>query len=129
MENSNSLSIQLLLGLGVGSILMAYVINRSLPTRQRQHGPKGWPILGNLLEMPEARPWATFKRWGAEYGNFLLKWYRELPHPFEGSPFFLLSILGRKILVLNSRRSLDDLLNEKNYIYSGRPPLVVMSKW
>lgn len=31
-------------------------------------GPKGWPIIGNLLQVPKDFSWLTFSQWGEEYG-------------------------------------------------------------
>ena len=32
-------------------------------------GPKGWPIIGNLLDMPKAQQWFTFSEWKKIYGG------------------------------------------------------------
>ena len=31
-------------------------------------GPKGWPVIGNLLDVPLEEPWKTFSEWGSRYG-------------------------------------------------------------
>jgi len=31
-------------------------------------GPKGLPLLGNLLDMPSEQEWLTFSRWGEVWG-------------------------------------------------------------
>jgi hypothetical protein len=32
-------------------------------------GPKGLPILGNLLDMPSHSMWETYSNWGKKYGT------------------------------------------------------------
>lgn len=32
-------------------------------------GPKGLPILGNILDMPKRHEWLTYTKWGREYGT------------------------------------------------------------
>lgn len=32
-------------------------------------GPKPLPIIGNLLDMPQSKPWETLTAWGREYGT------------------------------------------------------------
>jgi hypothetical protein len=31
-------------------------------------GPKGLPIIGNLLDMPRSEEWLTFRKWSKEFG-------------------------------------------------------------
>lgn len=33
-------------------------------------GPKPLPVLGNLLDVPQATPWITYTRWGQQYGEY-----------------------------------------------------------
>lgn len=32
-------------------------------------GPKGLPIIGNVLDMPSEKDWLTFAHWGDIYGT------------------------------------------------------------
>jgi hypothetical protein len=32
-------------------------------------GPKGLPLIGNVLNMPKSHAWKTFAQWGDIYGN------------------------------------------------------------
>ena len=38
-------------------------------------GPKGLPIIGNLLEMPTDKPWLVYNEWSKTYGEFILQLY------------------------------------------------------
>lgn len=35
-------------------------------------GPRGYPLIGNLLTMPSVTPWKTFREWQNLHGTFLL---------------------------------------------------------
>ena len=32
-------------------------------------GPRGWPIIGNALNLPSSKYWLTYDRWAKVYGN------------------------------------------------------------
>lgn len=32
-------------------------------------GPKGYPIIGSLLDFPTAKPWLVYDKWFKIYGN------------------------------------------------------------
>jgi len=34
-------------------------------------GPKGYPVIGSLLEAPTEKPWLTYAEWGRTYGERL----------------------------------------------------------
>lgn len=31
--------------------------------------PSGWPLVGNITDMPDVKPWLTFAKWGKKYGD------------------------------------------------------------
>jgi hypothetical protein len=33
-------------------------------------GPKGLPIIGNLLDIPQEKPWLVYNEWADRYGRF-----------------------------------------------------------
>ncbi|KAG2135247.1 cytochrome P450 [Suillus clintonianus] len=69
-------------------------------------GPRGWPLLGNILDMPHIKPWLTFAEWGKKYGD--------VSH---------IEVLGRHIIVLNSVKTAMEMLDKKSTLYSDRPVL------
>lgn len=42
-------------------------------------GPKGLPIVGNVLDMPGAHEWETARQWGEKYGKHAFR--SENSHP------------------------------------------------
>ena len=71
-------------------------------------GPKGWPVIGNLLDMPPDYPWVAFSALGKKYG-----------------PLTYLNVVGSPILIVNSHRVALDLLEKRGQMYQGRPRSVM----
>ncbi|KAF9569422.1 cytochrome P450 [Agrocybe pediades] len=69
-------------------------------------GPKGLPLIGNVLDMPSEKEWLTFARWGEIYGDISS-----------------VTVLGQTLIIVNSARVAMDMLNKKSAIYSDRPVL------
>ncbi|KAK7682349.1 hypothetical protein QCA50_014554 [Cerrena zonata] len=70
-------------------------------------GPKGLPLIGNILDMPRSYEWLTFSKWANRWGNIVY-----------------LRTLGQSIVVLNSYDDAVDMLEKRSSIYSDRPALV-----
>ncbi|XP_061190692.1 steroid 17-alpha-hydroxylase/17,20 lyase-like [Saccostrea echinata] len=73
-------------------------------------GPKGWPVLGVLLELDLNRLYITFDKWGTLYGDV-----------------FQFMCLGRKFVCVNSSDIIRDiLLHEPTATHmAGRPEIFV----
>ncbi|OCH90935.1 cytochrome P450 [Obba rivulosa] len=71
-------------------------------------GPRGLPIIGNLLDMPTHYQWKTFARWSEEYGDLIS-----------------VKVLGQTYILLNSLEHVIELFERRGAIYSDRPTLTV----
>ncbi|KAJ8690937.1 hypothetical protein PTI98_010555 [Pleurotus ostreatus] len=68
-------------------------------------GPRGYPIIGNLLDMPSEHQWVKYHEWSKKYNSDII----------------YLNVLGSPIVVLNSYKAANDLLGVRSALYSDRP--------
>ncbi|KAF9047143.1 cytochrome P450 [Hymenopellis radicata] len=71
-------------------------------------GPKGLPLIGNLLDFDPKHPWEKFAEWHEAYG-----------------PIVRISLLGHNIVILNTVEAATELLEKRSLIYSDRPQAIV----
>ena len=55
---------------GIGLYLVKQVLIKKNPAPYPP-GPTGWPLVGNVSDMPLVKPWLTFTEWGKKYGECL----------------------------------------------------------
>ncbi|KAG1727505.1 cytochrome P450 [Suillus lakei] len=94
---------------GVGVYLVKQVLNKN--PAAYPPGPRGWPLVGNIQDVPQIKPWLTFAEWGKKYGD--------ISH---------VEIVGQHIIILNSVKSAMDMLDKKGTVYSDRPVLPMGSE-
>ncbi|PCH41344.1 cytochrome P450 [Wolfiporia cocos MD-104 SS10] len=74
-------------------------------------GPEGWPLIGNVLDMPTSYEWQTFSAWSEKWGDIIC-----------------VTIFGQPMVILNSPQHAFEILDKKGAIYSDRPVLTMASK-
>ncbi|KAJ8090245.1 hypothetical protein PM082_018841 [Marasmius tenuissimus] len=121
---------------------LAYYISRwLLPSGSYKNlplppGPRGLPIVGNLLDIPTSFLAQNLEKMGKELGEL------SFPDPFisasltslgvfsfsgtQGSDILYLNAAGTKLVVLNSHQACWDLLEKRSGIYSSRPRLPML---
>ncbi|KAF2632514.1 cytochrome P450 [Macroventuria anomochaeta] len=67
-------------------------------------GPKGYPIIGSIPDVPEKNGFIKFSDWGKEYG-----------------PIYQTNLAGSNHVWISSEKIAHDLLSKKAAIYSDRP--------
>ncbi|KAH8806686.1 cytochrome P450 [Flagelloscypha sp. PMI_526] len=72
-------------------------------------GPRGLPLVGNLLDIPLNKDfWITFREWSQRWGNVV--------H---------MSIFGQHFIILNSMENIKDTLEKRGKVYSARPSVAM----
>jgi hypothetical protein len=87
-------------------------------------GPRRLPIVGNLFSMPSREEWVTYGKWSKDCGmrqpvhsHRILRCFTQ---PYPGSDVIHIDILGSHIVILNSIKSANELLEKRSSIYSDR---------
>ncbi|KAA1465965.1 cytochrome P450 [Dentipellis sp. KUC8613] len=96
------------------AVLGIYLIKRLLSRRASAPyppGPKGLPLIGNVLDMPTSQEWKVFTQWGEKYGGIIY-----------------LNLLGQPMILLNSLQATMEMLDKKSSIYSDRPSFEMGSR-
>ncbi|KAG0700269.1 cytochrome P450 [Suillus ampliporus] len=86
--------------------LVVHQVRRKSPSNLSfPPGPKGLPLLGNLLDFKGSQPWVNFTQWASTRGDVIY-----------------CKLFGRQIVVLQSQEVAKALLEHRSSIYSDRPP-------
>ncbi|KAF8215387.1 cytochrome P450 [Mycena galopus ATCC 62051] len=88
--------------LGVCVISLYYIRAKKAP--QLPPGPPGLPFIGNIFDVPNQQHWLKF----AELGDF---W----------GDIFSLNVLGKTMIIVNSVKVAEDLLDVRGANFSDRP--------
>ncbi|KAG6845597.1 hypothetical protein H0H87_006650 [Tephrocybe sp. NHM501043] len=87
-----------------GAFILGKLARRGARQAPLPPGPKGYPLIGNVLDMPSKQEWVTFSQWGERYGHIAS-----------------ITLLGQPIIILNSAKTAREILDKKSHIYSDRP--------
>ncbi|KAJ7499265.1 cytochrome P450 [Mycena latifolia] len=101
--------VTLLLALDICAVAcVLLLLKRLLSLRQQVQslppGPKGLPLVGNVLDMPSEKEWITFSKWADKWGDICS-----------------VNILGQPLIIIGSAKVAIDLLDKRSAIYSDRP--------
>lgn len=111
-------------------VVVGRVARRKVTIGALPPGPKGWPLIGNLLEVPSTEPWKVYAEWGEKWGESLLVSF-ELTLCSWGFPVGLpggimsVDVLSQRMIVVNSVDIAVDLLDGRSSNYSDRPILTM----
>ncbi|KAH6891595.1 cytochrome P450 [Coprinopsis sp. MPI-PUGE-AT-0042] len=95
------------------TLILLRVALRRIQAAPLPPGPRGYPLIGNALDIPSEHPWETYRDWSKKYGDVIY---------FEA--------LGNKFLVLNSMDAINTLLVQRSANYSDRiqSPVIRLSR-
>ncbi len=85
-------------------------------------GPKSFPVVGNLFSMPSREEWVTYRKWSEELGVTCARRLHLVPAkwPSSGSDIIHADVMGSHIVILNSMKAANELLEKRSSIYSDR---------
>ena len=90
-------------------------------------GPKGRPVIGNALDMPETEPWEAARKWGEIYGmDFSESYLHRWMNLALLGPVVHLDIFGTSFVFLNTYEAAVDLFEKRGAKYSSRPRITMM---
>ncbi|KAJ3762520.1 cytochrome P450 [Lentinula raphanica] len=97
------------LGIAAAFILIFWIARRVQTNKQLPPGPRGLPILGNILQLTSTpQLWLLFDKMKAQYG-----------------PIMSLTLAGQNIVVLNTKAAALELMERRSANYSDRPASIV----
>lgn len=73
--------------------------------------PKSYPLIGNILVLPERNEHITYRQWSKEFKSDVL----------------LIKVPGQSLIIINSAKAASDIFEKRSRRYLGRPhiPLVM----
>ncbi|KAF7375496.1 putative monooxygenase [Mycena sanguinolenta] len=92
----------------VGAVVSVVLWNLSPRKSNVAPGPRRWPLIGSVLEVPQAYQWVTFSKWAKTYGSIVY-----------------VDAWGQSLFIINSAKVAVDLLDKRSSIYSDRPSLTM----
>ena len=118
--------------ISLASVVLGFAALIPLTRRRRSDlppGPKGYPIIGNLFDVPPTHVWEKFGEFGKQYGalpvfgrHTLCNLVRTYTHTFTRTgEVTYLNILGQETIILNSYKAAVDMFDKKSSTYSNRP--------
>ena len=113
------------------SILLSFIIaSRAIHGYWRRRGlpyppgPSGWPIIGNLLDIPSTSTWLAYTEFSKKYGMvycLLYQFFFLRPGDMVTGHIVYYRVLGKDIIVLSTIKAIKDLFEKRGEIYSDRP--------
>jgi hypothetical protein len=94
-------------------------------------GPRPFPIIGNLLDIPKQFSWLAYSEISQTYGNHSSTSRSRGCSPDKKLAGNILSfhIFGKVIVVLNTAKAAKDLLEKRGAIYSDRSVMPFYEMW
>ena len=91
-------------------------------------GPKGYPLIGNLFDMPVHKPWVVYDEWRKTYGiTFIINGLSPKMTGISGDVIYL-NVFGRHFVILSSLEVITDLFEKRSSIYSDRNYLTMLNE-
>lgn len=119
-----------------GAILWAlWVWSKPRALRHFPPGPKPWPIIGSLLDIPVGHAAEVYFDWGVKYDSesiklFLIQFYNNLRGTLCALGNILhTSMFGSHVMILNKLEDAIELLENRSQKYSSRLSIPVLKMY
>ena len=94
-------------------------------------GPRPFPLIGNLLDIPKEFSWLTYTELSKKHG---MSYFCAVKEPLTdgrgmAGDIISLHVFGKVIVVLNSIKASKDLLERRGDIYSDRPGIPIFEMY
>lgn len=66
---TSSLNPQLIAFAVAGVVLATFLLSGSRRKGAAPPGPRGWPLIGNVLDIPPKDPWKVYLQWSQDYSK------------------------------------------------------------
>jgi hypothetical protein len=107
-------------------ILIALSNRRNTSRLSFPPGPRSFPLIGNVFDLPKLHSWSTFDKWIKIYGTLVLVSCCISLKLFQISGDIVgFNVMGRPIIILGSSRRVSDLLEKRGADFSSRPRWVM----
>ncbi|KAF7371339.1 Cytochrome P450 [Mycena sanguinolenta] len=103
----------------IAAIAVAYSL-RKRRTPPLPPGPRGLPIVGNILDVPTSHPWLSFAKLGEIWGA-PLKLQTGILTNIRIGEISSLTVFGQTMIIVNSLEIAEDLLETHGANFSDRP--------
>ena len=84
-------------------------------------GPRGWPLLGSFFEMPDSFEWLHWAKFKDLYGEYVVRHLLLSDNVLLIGSVSSVTVLGKRVIILNTLKSCVDVLEKKSSVSSGRP--------
>lgn len=122
----NDASIRLVAGISLLTVTISLLLSRALGARRRGSlppGPPGYPIVGNLFDIPTDDKWKVYARMARDLGvsTMIVQSTQLTEFSRLGSDIISLRLpIGPSLVILNSAACADALFVKRSAIYSDR---------
>ena len=115
-----------LLGLALIFVIVVSVHankNRQLPLPP---GPRAWPVVGNLLDVPRKRAFFGYSKWASDYGEWLTRFLAVTILKYNaGSDILFMQLPSQPVIIVNTVEAANDLMYKRSSIYSDKPQTIM----
>ncbi|KZP19003.1 cytochrome P450 [Athelia psychrophila] len=96
----------------LGLLLVALYVGLNANRQKYPPGPRGLPLIGNLLDMPTSDEWLQYRKWNQDYKSDII----------------YLNVCGVQTIVTNTLESTLDLLKRRSSKHSSRPRMPMLTE-